>query len=60
MKLSRDLSNLVVFTNSVASQECLNEGETRLTPTQTQAINCNVFQLPVDIFSLTCSVVVVF
>ncbi|KAM8853836.1 1-phosphatidylinositol 4,5-bisphosphate phosphodiesterase eta-1 isoform 1-T1 [Synchiropus picturatus] len=26
MKLSRDLSNLVVFTNSVASQECLNEG----------------------------------
>lgn len=28
MKLSRDLSNLVVFTNSVASQECLNEGET--------------------------------
>lgn len=27
MKLSRDLSNLVVFTNSVASQECLNEGE---------------------------------
>lgn len=28
MKLSRDLSNLVVFTNSVASQECLNEGKT--------------------------------
>lgn len=28
MKLSRDLSNLVVFTNSVASQECLNQGET--------------------------------
>lgn len=27
MKLSRDLSNLVVFTNSVASQECLNEGK---------------------------------
>uniref|UniRef100_A0A3Q3QR63 Phosphoinositide phospholipase C n=1 Tax=Monopterus albus TaxID=43700 RepID=A0A3Q3QR63_MONAL len=27
MKLSRDLSNLVVFTNSVASQECLNEGD---------------------------------
>ncbi|XP_068173285.1 1-phosphatidylinositol 4,5-bisphosphate phosphodiesterase eta-1 [Antennarius striatus] len=26
IKLSRDLSNLVVFTNSVASQECLNEG----------------------------------
>ncbi|XP_020563868.1 1-phosphatidylinositol 4,5-bisphosphate phosphodiesterase eta-1 isoform X6 [Oryzias latipes] len=26
MKLSRDLSNVVVFTNSVASQECLNEG----------------------------------
>ncbi|KAM4627582.1 1-phosphatidylinositol 4,5-bisphosphate phosphodiesterase eta-1 [Polymixia lowei] len=26
MKLSRDLSNLVVFTNSVASQECLDEG----------------------------------
>uniref|UniRef100_A0A8C6T3G7 Phosphoinositide phospholipase C n=1 Tax=Neogobius melanostomus TaxID=47308 RepID=A0A8C6T3G7_9GOBI len=26
MKLSRDLSNLVVFTNSVASHECLNEG----------------------------------
>ncbi|KAM3875153.1 1-phosphatidylinositol 4,5-bisphosphate phosphodiesterase eta-1-like [Diretmus argenteus] len=26
MKLSRDLSELVVFTNSVASQECLNEG----------------------------------
>ncbi|CAN9510950.1 unnamed protein product [Ophioblennius macclurei] len=26
MKLSRDLSNMVVFTNSVASQECLNEG----------------------------------
>nr|XP_033953909.1 1-phosphatidylinositol 4,5-bisphosphate phosphodiesterase eta-1 isoform X1 [Pseudochaenichthys georgianus] len=26
MKLSRDLSNLVVFTNSVASQECLNQG----------------------------------
>ncbi|XP_028320425.1 1-phosphatidylinositol 4,5-bisphosphate phosphodiesterase eta-1 isoform X5 [Gouania willdenowi] len=26
MKLSRDLSNLVVFTNSVVSQECLNEG----------------------------------
>ncbi|KAM9317815.1 1-phosphatidylinositol 4,5-bisphosphate phosphodiesterase eta-1 [Pholidichthys leucotaenia] len=26
MKLSRDLSNLVVFTNSVASQECLNDG----------------------------------
>ncbi|XP_035478412.1 1-phosphatidylinositol 4,5-bisphosphate phosphodiesterase eta-1 isoform X3 [Scophthalmus maximus] len=26
MKLSRDLSNLVVFTNSIASQECLNEG----------------------------------
>lgn len=29
MKLSRDLSNLVVFTNSVASQECLNEGKTQ-------------------------------
>lgn len=28
MKLSRDLSNLVVFTNSVASQECLNDGLT--------------------------------
>lgn len=27
MKLSRDLSNLVVFTNSVVSQECLDEGE---------------------------------
>lgn len=26
MKLSRDLSNLVVFTNSVASQECLTDG----------------------------------
>ncbi|KAK5603454.1 1-phosphatidylinositol 4,5-bisphosphate phosphodiesterase eta-1 [Crenichthys baileyi] len=26
IKLSRDLSNLVIFTNSVASQECLNEG----------------------------------
>uniref|UniRef100_A0A3Q2DV67 Phosphoinositide phospholipase C n=1 Tax=Cyprinodon variegatus TaxID=28743 RepID=A0A3Q2DV67_CYPVA len=26
IKLSRDLSNLVVFTNSVASQECLNDG----------------------------------
>ncbi|XP_016887485.1 1-phosphatidylinositol 4,5-bisphosphate phosphodiesterase eta-1 isoform X2 [Cynoglossus semilaevis] len=26
MKLSRDLSNLVVFTNSVVSQECLDEG----------------------------------
>ncbi|KAJ3590130.1 hypothetical protein NHX12_008084, partial [Muraenolepis orangiensis] len=26
MKLSRDLSDLVVFTNSVASQECLDEG----------------------------------
>ncbi|KAM6960546.1 LOW QUALITY PROTEIN: 1-phosphatidylinositol 4,5-bisphosphate phosphodiesterase eta-1 [Aplochiton taeniatus] len=26
MKLSRDLSELVVFTNSVASQECLDEG----------------------------------
>lgn len=27
MKLSRDLSNLVVFTNSVASQECLTDGK---------------------------------
>lgn len=27
IKLSRDLSDLVVFTNSVASQECLDEGE---------------------------------
>lgn len=40
MKLSRDLSNLVVFTNSVASQECLNEGKktttTALTLPQTQ------------------------
>lgn len=28
IKLSRDLSDLVVFTNSVVSQECLDEGKT--------------------------------
>ncbi|KAA8594048.1 hypothetical protein FQN60_004882 [Etheostoma spectabile] len=36
MKLSRDLSNLVVFTNSVASQECLNEAEQFLAFNQRQ------------------------
>lgn len=35
MKLSRDLSNLVVFTNSVASQECLNEGKNKTLDTST-------------------------
>ncbi|XP_054901323.1 1-phosphatidylinositol 4,5-bisphosphate phosphodiesterase eta-1 isoform X7 [Poeciliopsis prolifica] len=41
MKLSRDLSNLVVFTNSVASQECLNEGETKATiPLTSRKLQC--------------------
>ncbi|XP_061915967.1 1-phosphatidylinositol 4,5-bisphosphate phosphodiesterase eta-1 isoform X3 [Entelurus aequoreus] len=43
MKLSRDLSNLVVFTNSVASQECLNEGESQHLPDNSDARNFKVF-----------------
>lgn len=53
MKLSRDLSNLVVFTNSVASQECLNEGKDAsaltLPQTQTGMLNaspCHHFLTP--------------
>lgn len=37
MKLSRDLSNLVVFTNSVASQECLTDGKIAYCPTRVRA-----------------------
>lgn len=47
IKLSRDLSNLVVFTNSVASQECLNEGEMpKLTHTQTRLFMSGSYFMP--------------
>lgn len=53
MKLSRDLSNLVVFTNSVASQECLNEGETKPTPTHT-SLKLQCFSTPCGHFLTPC------
>lgn len=40
IKLSRDLSDLVIFTNSVVSQECLDEGESMHTCTHTMLFCC--------------------